>query len=213
MSSSGPGGSNRNKTCHAPDRASATTKTYFGKLGVEKSSRTAKKYESPAKISQIMNAGPPRSLKLREQIVSASSCMLPNASSLTTGARVTALPCDDALDRGPATILRTTLPFAVPLPVPAPTLAPVESDPQPHRCRRKLRSGCWKVSAPERAPVIVRARCLFQCHHSRRASGKQPSRRQDSIRRHALAQEPGWKLRESQKRVPAPRARDVGYRC
>src|SRR5215831_16995676 len=130
MSSSTPGGFSRNKTCHTAESANANIKTCFGKLGVVKSSRIANKYENPAAISEIMNARPPRSPKLREQIVRASSRMPPKANSLTAGPRVTALPYDDALDRGPAPILQTTLPFAELAPAPAPV---------PERAGRGLR--------------------------------------------------------------------------
>jgi hypothetical protein len=56
------------------------TMTRFGNLGVdeEKNSRMARRYAMPATASGIMKDAPPTLLKLREQIVSATSKIAPN---------------------------------------------------------------------------------------------------------------------------------------
>src|SRR6478735_3721764 len=107
-----PGGCNRNTTCHTAENASAIITMRFGTFEAEKSSRIASEYARPAITSQAIKEGPPRSLKWREQIVRASSRMPPSASNLGAGARVTTLPCDDALARGLVPTRRTTLQFA-----------------------------------------------------------------------------------------------------
>jgi len=61
-----------------PANANPMTTARFGKLGVENNSRTVKRYAMPATASGMMNAGPPMSLELREQIVSETSKMTPS---------------------------------------------------------------------------------------------------------------------------------------
>jgi len=64
----------------------------FGNSGVEKSSRMAKRYAMPATARGTKNDGSLVRLKLREQIVSATSKMTPSPYSLCTGVSFTGLP-------------------------------------------------------------------------------------------------------------------------
>ncbi len=50
----------------------------------------------PATAKEAMKYGPPRSPKLREQIVSATSKMAPKTYSLRDGVSFTVLPCPSA---------------------------------------------------------------------------------------------------------------------
>src|SRR5215471_20489948 len=85
MSSSGPEGWSRKRTCHTAASASPTTSTRFGNAGVEKNSRTASRYAAPATASGTRNDGAPKLLKLREQIVSATSIVAPSRYTLHVG--------------------------------------------------------------------------------------------------------------------------------
>ena len=51
-------------------------------LGVAKNSRIAKRYAMPASVKEAMKYGPPRSPKLREQIVSATHNVAPSTYTL-----------------------------------------------------------------------------------------------------------------------------------
>ena len=48
-------------------------------FGVAKNSRIAKRYATPASVRETMKYGPPRSLKLREQMVRATHNAAPRA--------------------------------------------------------------------------------------------------------------------------------------
>jgi hypothetical protein len=52
--------------------------TRLGNVGVDKSSRKAKRYAMPATARGMIKDGSPLRLKLREQIVSATSKMAPS---------------------------------------------------------------------------------------------------------------------------------------
>src|SRR5262249_526440 len=92
MSSSEPGGMRRNSKCHRAASARPKTMTGFGNFGVDKSSRKARRYATPATDREMMNDGSPLRLKLYEQTVSATSKMAPSPYSLCEGVSVTALP-------------------------------------------------------------------------------------------------------------------------
>jgi hypothetical protein len=77
MSSSEPGGSRRNRRCEIAASKSPTRITCFGKLGVERNSRIARRYAIPETASGMRKDGAPRLLNWREQIVSATSKMVP----------------------------------------------------------------------------------------------------------------------------------------
>jgi hypothetical protein len=66
--------------------------TRFGNSGVEKSSRMARRYATPATAKGMKNERSPVRLKLREQIVSATSKMAPSPYSLCEGVSFTGLP-------------------------------------------------------------------------------------------------------------------------
>src|SRR4029077_3160841 len=94
-SSSEPGGVSRNGTCHRAANTSPMTMTRCGNLGVEKNSRIAKRYAMPASVKEAMKYGPPRSPKLREQIVSATHNVAPTMYTLHAGVifTIAILPC------------------------------------------------------------------------------------------------------------------------
>ena len=61
------------------------TTTRRGNLGVAKNSRIARRYAMPASAKEAMKYGPPRSPKLREQIVSATHNVAPSTYTLHVG--------------------------------------------------------------------------------------------------------------------------------
>ena len=69
------------------------TTTCCGNFGVAKNSRIAKRYKMHASAKETMKYGPPRSPKLREQIVSATHNVAPSMYSLDAGVIFTILPC------------------------------------------------------------------------------------------------------------------------
>src|SRR5713101_3605481 len=81
--------------------------TRFGNSGVEKSSRMARRYATTATASGMKNDGSPVQLKLREQIVSATSKMAPRPYSLCEGVSFTGL-------HSMAKLRNRLLPFAEP---------------------------------------------------------------------------------------------------
>src|SRR4051812_42054621 len=97
MSSSAPEGSRRNWRCQRAARTSPTTRTRWGNLGVEKNSRTAKRYTIPATADQAMKDGPPLSPKLREQIVRATDNITPSTYTLLDGVTFTVLLCPSVI--------------------------------------------------------------------------------------------------------------------
>src|SRR5919108_727464 len=66
--------------------------TRFGNVGVEKSSRMARRYATPATARGIINEGSPMRLNLREQITSDASKMAPSPYSLCDDVSFTGLP-------------------------------------------------------------------------------------------------------------------------
>src|SRR5271156_6056531 len=93
MSSSGPDDDRRNGIRHKPANTSPITMTRRGNFGVAKSSRMARRYAMPATPSGTMKDSAPTLLKLREQIVSATSKMAPSPYNLPAGVSFTGLPC------------------------------------------------------------------------------------------------------------------------
>src|SRR6266700_2652169 len=80
----------------------------FGNSGVDKSSRMARRYATPATARGMKNDGSPMPLKLRELIVSATSKMAPSPYSLCEGVSFTGLPFNDEVARLLAAIHRTS---------------------------------------------------------------------------------------------------------
>jgi hypothetical protein len=58
-----------------------------------KNSRIANRYAIPASVKEAMKCGPPRSLKLREQMVSATHNVTPSMSTLHAGVIFTVFSC------------------------------------------------------------------------------------------------------------------------
>ena len=69
------------------------TTTRRGNLGVVKNSRIAKRYTMPAIVKEAMKDGPPRSPKLREQIVIATHNVAPSRYTLHAAVIFTILMC------------------------------------------------------------------------------------------------------------------------
>jgi hypothetical protein len=69
------------------------TTTRRESLDVVNNSRIANRYAIPASVKEAMKYGPPRSLKQREQIVSAVHNAAPSAYTLHAGVTFTVLPC------------------------------------------------------------------------------------------------------------------------
>ena len=72
------------------------TTTRRGNIGVTKNSRIAKRYTMPATVKEAMKYGPPRSPKLREQMVSATHNATPSMYTLHAGVIFTILVCPSA---------------------------------------------------------------------------------------------------------------------
>src|SRR5436305_15343066 len=99
MSSSKPGGIRRNWKCHSAERARPKTRTRFGNSGVEKSSRMARRYATPATARGIKKDGSPLRPKSREQIVSDTSKMAPSPYNLCEGVSFTAIQHEEEFAR------------------------------------------------------------------------------------------------------------------
>src|SRR5258706_14779891 len=83
--------------------------TRFGNSGVDKSSRMARRYATPATARGMKNDDSPVRLKLREKIVSATSKMAPSPYSLCEGINFIGLPYNDEVARLLDAIRRTSL--------------------------------------------------------------------------------------------------------
>src|SRR5260370_29280616 len=109
--------------------------TRFGNSGVEKSSRMARRYATPARARGMKNDGSPVRLKLREQIVSATSKMAPSPYSLCEGVNFIGLPYnDDEVARLLDAIRRTSLQSLGPLRERAAIPEPAESSHLKRQC-------------------------------------------------------------------------------
>src|SRR5229473_592280 len=116
MSSSKPGGIRRNWKCQKADSARPKTRTRLENSGVEKSSRMAKRYATPATDRGMKKDGSPLRPKSREQIVSDTSKTAPSPYSLCDGVSFTRLPHAEEFVRRLAAIRRTKLQFVEPSP-------------------------------------------------------------------------------------------------
>src|SRR6266566_7737652 len=112
--------------------------TRFGNSGVEKSSRMARRYATPATARGMKNDDSPVRLKLREQIVSATSKMAPSPYSLCEGVSFTGLPFNDEVARLLAAIHRTRLQSLGPSRERATVPEPAESNRLRRRCHRRV---------------------------------------------------------------------------
>src|SRR5262245_35330494 len=83
--------------------------TRFGNSGLEKNSRMAKMYATPATTRGLKTENSPLRLKLREQIVIATSKMEPSPYSLCEDVSFTGLPYIDEVARLLGAIRRTRL--------------------------------------------------------------------------------------------------------
>src|ERR1700722_6404836 len=101
--------------------------TRLGNSGLEKNSRMARRYATPATASGMKNDGSPVRLKLRAQIVSATSKMAPSPYSLCEGVSFTDLPFNRQVARLLAAIRRASLQSLGPSREPAAIPEPAES--------------------------------------------------------------------------------------
>src|SRR6267154_5179568 len=138
MSSSGPGGIRRNWKCQKADSARPKTRTRLENSGVEKSSRMAKRYATPATARGMKKDGSPLRPKSREQIVSDTSKMAPSPYNLCEGVSFTALPHEEEFARPPAAIRRTRLRSSEPSPEQGAIPEPEESSRLRRRCRKRV---------------------------------------------------------------------------
>src|SRR5213592_4361411 len=122
--------------CHTAAKTSPRMTTRRGKIGVAKNSRIAKRYTMPASVKEAMKYGPPRSPKLREQIVSATHNVAPSMYTLHSGVTFTVFPCPSAIVLPHVPTLLATPPFVAPSPEPDVTPLPTESGRQPYQYRR-----------------------------------------------------------------------------
>src|SRR5215472_153430 len=113
--------------------------TCFGNFCADKSSRTAKRYATPAADRGIINAGSPMRLKLREAIVIATSRMAPNPYSLYKGVSFIAFSNTNAAAQLLAAIRLTMPRFEAPWSERAAVPEPAESDRLRRRCRKGFR--------------------------------------------------------------------------
>src|SRR6267142_1233917 len=112
--------------------------TRFGNSGVVKSSRMARRYATPATARGMKNDGSPLRLKLREQIVSATSKMATSSYSLCEGVSFTGLPYNDEVARLLAAIRRTSLQSLGPSRERAAIPQPAQSNRLRRRCHRRV---------------------------------------------------------------------------
>src|SRR5215468_1190886 len=165
-------------------------RTPFGSFGVARSSRIARRYAMPATPKGIMKEGSPVRLKLRAQIVSATSNVTQRTQRLREGVTLKML---QKTDPGLEALLprrRTMRRFAAPWPERVASLALSESDRLRHRCRRRVPSGQSRVQGPWFGPADSRARWLFPCHRLQRAMDERLWRPPDSSRHRGLALQP-----------------------
>ena len=78
------------------------TTTRRENFGVAKNSRIAKRYTMPASVKEAMKYGPPRSPKLREQMVSATHNVAPRTYTLHAGVIFTILSISRACGARPS---------------------------------------------------------------------------------------------------------------
>src|SRR5260370_42115412 len=112
--------------------------TRFGNSCVEKSSRIARRYATPATVRGIKNGSSPVRLKLREQIVSATSKMAPSPYNLCEGVSFTDLPYKHEVARQRAAIRRTSPQSLAPSRELAAIPEPAESSRLRRRCHRRV---------------------------------------------------------------------------
>src|ERR1700681_3951357 len=112
--------------------------TRLGNSRLEKSSRMAKKYATPATAKGMKNDASPVRLKFRAQIVSATSRMAPSPYSLCEGVSFTGLPFTGEVAKRHAAILRTNLQSLDLSQERAPIREPAEPGHWRYRCHRRV---------------------------------------------------------------------------
>src|SRR5215468_2676700 len=113
------------------------TTTRRPRLDEAKNSRTAKRYKTSAIVKEAMKCGPPRSPKLRAQMVSARNNAAPSAHTRCAGLIFTVLRRPSWNVAAQFATLAATRPCAVLLPEQGVTPPRVASDHQPRQYRKK----------------------------------------------------------------------------
>src|SRR6266403_5880418 len=164
--------------------------TRFGNSRAVKSSRMASRYATPATARGMKNDGSPRRLKLREQIVSATSKMAPSPYSLRDGVSFTGFPCPSATALPPVPTVSARPQFVAPYPESATVPRQAELSRPPRRCRRTDRPNVPKALAHGRASTVPQVHSLFPSHHWQTNLNGTPSHQQDNSRHRAWALQP-----------------------
>src|SRR5579864_23778 len=135
-----------------------------------------------------MKYGPPRSLKLREQMVNATHSAAPSAYTLHSAVTFTVLPCPcgSLCESLPANVptqaptLSATLLCAALLPEPHAAPRPIESGRLIHQHRRKGVPYLRRASVFVRAQGVSPARCSYPFRRWRIGRDEKPLPRLDS---------------------------------
>ena len=127
----------------------------------------------PASVKEAMKYGPPRSPKLREQIVSATHNVAPSTYTLHAGVIFTVLPCPSELveivGRRKLPLFKPRAPCVAPLPEPDATPLPSESGRQLHQYRKKDLRNLRIAQELVRATGVSPARCWCPFRRLRKA--------------------------------------------
>src|SRR6266850_5024201 len=164
--------------CHTAARTSPMTTTRRemrrSNLGVAKNSRIAKRYAIPAIVNEAMKYVPPRSPKLREQMVSATHNVAPSRYTLHSGVILTSFRCPSATVLPHVPTLLATPPCVAPLQEPAATPLPSESGRQPYQYRRRDLRNLRLAQELARVIGVSRAHCWCPFRPVRTAQDEQP---------------------------------------
>ena len=136
----------------------------FRKFRRGKEFADGQRYATAATARGMKNGGSPMRLKLRAQIVSATSKMAPSPYNLCEGVSFTCLPYEDEVARLLVAIRRTSLQSLGPSRERAAIPEPAESNRLRRRCHRRVPSSRLRVQAPSCASAICRAHSLFPYH-------------------------------------------------
>ena len=188
-----------------------------------KHSRIVRRYAIPASVRAAIKYGPPRSPKLREQIVSATKSVAPSAYTPHSEVTFTALPCpcerwsvsESSTENLPlqAPTLSATQPCVALWSEPDATPLPAESDRPRHRYRKKDLLYLRIAPEPVRAIEVSPARCWFPFRRWRKALDEKPLPQRDSSPHRTLVPRPHHARSAFQMRLREQSAANVDCRC
>src|SRR6266542_1907603 len=182
-------------------------------LRVAKNSRIAKRYATPASVNEAMKYGPPRSPKLREQMVSATHNVAPRRYTLHSGVTFTVLPCPSVILPPQAPTLYATPPCVAPFPAPDATQLPGESGRQVHQYRKKDLRNLRIAQELVRTIGVSPAHCWCPFRRVRKAQDEKPLPLRDSSLRRALVPRPRHVRPGFRTRLREHNGAGVGCRC